>query len=636
MATVYLAHDVRHDRRIALKVMHPEVAFALGRERFLREIRVAARLSHPHIVGVHDSGDINGVLFYVMPCVEGESLRDRLNRDGKLEIPDAIHIAQEIADALGYAHASGVVHRDVKPENILLSGGHAMIADFGIASAVEASRDNRITATGVSLGTPAYMSPEQALSETVDARADVWALGSVIYEMVAGATPFGNDMRRVLSRSLTGSPMPLREARADAPIDLERIVARSLQREPAERFASGKELAQALHEVDLSVRPAAPKRPSRRRQTTVIGATLVSLIVIATLGALWNRSRASRTNSATRSSAAAAATLSHDSVARQLYARGQAQVARRTQAAIAEAISLFSQAISRDSTFALAWAGLARTSEYAAQRGLTIPGKTRESLLAQAIPASERAVELDSSNAEIWLVRGTVSFAVDPTDRVVPVAAIERALAIDSTYARAWNQLALRRQELLEDDAAKRAWLRAITLDPKQVEALAFFALHHWWTGQYQAGVQWADSAIALDPTYVLAREAAGSLALDLNRLTDAERNYQAYLRITSGREQVNGLCGMARVAVAEGDLAAARNYVARATSLADSANPTTHEAVLIGEALAAVGDTARAIRWIAAYQPRGNLHFQLHLKRDPPLRWLRARASRLLTPDPR
>jgi serine/threonine-protein kinase len=176
MATVYLARDLRHDRDVALKVMHREVALALGRERFLREIKLAAGLSHPNILALHDSGEAGEFLYYVMPYMEGETLRHRLTKDGRLPLDEAIRLACESAEAIGYAHSRGIVHRDIKPENILLSRGHAVVADFGIARAIDAARDDRITTSGVALGTTAYMSPEQALGENVDARSDVWAL----------------------------------------------------------------------------------------------------------------------------------------------------------------------------------------------------------------------------------------------------------------------------------------------------------------------------------------------------------------------------------------------------------------------------------------------------------------------------
>ena len=191
MATVYLAHDLRHDRDVAVKVLHPDLGAALGGERFLSEIKTTARLQHPHILPLLDSGTAGGLLYYVMPYVRGETLRGRLDRERQLPIDDALRIAREVADALAHAHGLGVIHRDIKPENILLQGGHALVADFGIALAVQQAGGQRITQTGLSLGTPHYMSPEQATGErTVDARTDIYALGAVTYEMPVGEPPF--------------------------------------------------------------------------------------------------------------------------------------------------------------------------------------------------------------------------------------------------------------------------------------------------------------------------------------------------------------------------------------------------------------------------------------------------------------
>src|SRR5213594_3511130 len=202
MATVYLARDLRHGRPVAIKVLRPELAAALGPERFLREIETAAGLNHPHILPLHDSGEAAGWLYYVMPLVEGESLRSRLDRERQLPLADALQIAREAADALSYAHCHNVVHRDIKPENILLSSGHALVADFGIARAITAAGGERLTQTGVTVGTPGYMSPEQASGERdLDGRSDVYSLACVLYEMLAGNPPFlGTSARAILAR----------------------------------------------------------------------------------------------------------------------------------------------------------------------------------------------------------------------------------------------------------------------------------------------------------------------------------------------------------------------------------------------------------------------------------------------------
>jgi serine/threonine protein kinase/Flp pilus assembly protein TadD len=258
MATVYLADDVRHRRQVALKVLDPELASAVGPERFLREIEIAAQLSHPHIMPLFDSGDAAGHLFYVMPFVRGESLRQRLDRERKLPIDETLAIVRDVAEALEHAHARGVVHRDIKPENILLYEGQAIVADFGIALATAAATDRRITGTGLVVGTPAYMSPEQLFGEPTDARSDQYSLACVVYEMLAGEAPYAAATPQAgIAKRLVESAPSMRRIRAVIPTSIDAAVRRALARDPAERYASVAEFARAL------------SAPTERRATTV-------------------------------------------------------------------------------------------------------------------------------------------------------------------------------------------------------------------------------------------------------------------------------------------------------------------------------------------------------------------------------
>ncbi len=258
MATVYMAEDLKHRRKVAVKVMRPELAETLGAERFLREVEIAAKLSHPHILPVHDSGAANGVLYYVMPMVEGESLPARLAREKQLPVGEALRLAREVAEALAYAHERGFVHRDIKPANILISAGHALVADFGIARAM--SGDSKaLTQTGLAIGTPQYMSPEQASgSADLDGRSDIYALGCVLYEMIAGEPPFtGPTAQAIISRSITEKPRALTSTRDALPAAVDTAVMKALAKTPADRYATAGEMTAALLAAEDQTRSGA-------------------------------------------------------------------------------------------------------------------------------------------------------------------------------------------------------------------------------------------------------------------------------------------------------------------------------------------------------------------------------------------
>jgi serine/threonine-protein kinase len=247
MATVYLAHDLKHDRRVAVKVLHPQLAQSIGADRFLREIRLAATLQHPHVLGLYDSGEADGLLYYVMPFVEGESLRDRLARDQQLPIDEALSIAAEVANALGYAHSRGVVHRDIKPENVLLSHGHAVVADFGIAHAMSEAGSDRLTESGIAMGTPRYMSPEQGRAANPGPLSDVYAVGCVLYEMLAGEPPFtGPNAMSIIAKHAMADVPSVRVLRPTVSDEVDHVIQRALAKSTADRWPSAAALEQAL------------------------------------------------------------------------------------------------------------------------------------------------------------------------------------------------------------------------------------------------------------------------------------------------------------------------------------------------------------------------------------------------------
>lgn len=299
MATVYLARDPKHDRQVAIKVLRPELAAALGPDRFPREIKIVAQLQHPHILPLYDSGELHGFLYYVMPYVSGESLRTRLDREGQLPIQDAVRILREVADALSYAHGHGILHRDIKPDNVMLSGRHAMVMDFGVAKAVSEAGGETLTTVGVAVGTPQYMSPEQATGQTdLDQRSDIYALGILGYELLCGRAPFtGKTAQAILSAQVLETPAPVTALRPTVPQALSDLLARCLAKQAADRIQTAEEVHHQLEGVvtlsggitPTTTRPlraldpgTMAKAPSRKG---LIAAGAVVLVAVLGLGA---------------------------------------------------------------------------------------------------------------------------------------------------------------------------------------------------------------------------------------------------------------------------------------------------------------------------------------------------------------
>lgn len=284
MATVYLATDLKHNRPVALKVLHPELAASVGHERFLREIEIVAGLTHPRILTLIDSGEADGLLYYVMPYVEGETLKERLGREGALPVEESLRIAREVADALAYAHEKGVIHRDIKPSNILFEAGHAVISDFGVARAVGVAGEADATATGLAVGTPKYMSPEQAAAGEVDGRADVYALGCVLWEMLAGDAPFdGPTPHAILALKASDSTPSLRVRRKSVPPEVDGVIAKAMAPQAADRYGTAMDFERALAAPET----AEKLRPRRRRQARTRALAGAALVAVAVLAAWW-------------------------------------------------------------------------------------------------------------------------------------------------------------------------------------------------------------------------------------------------------------------------------------------------------------------------------------------------------------
>jgi serine/threonine protein kinase len=350
MATVYLADDARHSRKVAVKVLSADVAALVTRERFLREIRIAAQLTHPHILSVHDSGETDGHLFYVMPYVDGESLRHRLHRERRLPIADALAIASEVADALNYAHTRGVIHRDIKPENVLLEGGHAVVADFGIARAIDAATDAHARADGIATGTPAYMSPEQATGGDVDRRSDLYSLACVLHEMLAGEPPFTDpDPHVIVRHHLLTEPRSVAALRPDTPAWVAAAIERALAKRVDDRFAEVAQFVEALKPPTVpssTVRSDTVPKPARLRRWSVAGAAAALSVLAAVMSIVSRQPSTSRATRVTPLTAGAGPAVKIDPRASAAYDNGVYYLARRTaedrRRAVAELSSLAS------------------------------------------------------------------------------------------------------------------------------------------------------------------------------------------------------------------------------------------------------------------------------------------------------
>jgi serine/threonine protein kinase/DNA-binding SARP family transcriptional activator/tetratricopeptide (TPR) repeat protein len=480
-AAVFLAHDLKHDRPVAIKVLHPELAAAVGAERFLREIEFAARLRHPHIVALHDSGETDGLLYFVMPYVAGESLRARLDREPQLPITEAVRIMGDVAQALGYAYGLGVVHRDIKPENILLEDGHALVADFGIARAITAAGSERLTETGIALGTPAYMSPEQGAEDgQVDGRSDLYALGCVAYEMLAGTPPFtGPTAQAILARHAVDPVAPIRTVRETVPPGVERAVLRALAKVPADRYPGATAFAQALTEPAFEPGPSGRLSKSRGGKLA-LSAGLSAAAALTLLVGFGVEGWRERLHPGTPPTSNAEA---YD-----LYVRADVLLTQRqNRENDSVAIMLFERAVALDPSFAAAQAGLARA--YALRVGEFAPGDT--AALQRAQVAAEKALRLnpnlaDAHQAQARLLWGSSNHFFHER------AAQEdrRALSLNPNMARAHQHLGNIYLHIgLLDDAITELQ-KALAISPREDGALRRIAEVRAYQGQYKEALE--------------------------------------------------------------------------------------------------------------------------------------------------
>lgn len=611
MGTVWLARDLRHDRAVAIKLLHADFAGAVGVDRFLREIRLTAGLQHPNIVPVFDSGSVPAgdgpeLPWFAMPYLEGESLRERLKREGQLSIDEAIRIATGIAHALQLAHRQGVVHRDIKPENVLLVNGHTYVVDFGIAKALMDLGGDRLTSAGLAIGTPAYMSPEQASAGPVDARSDQYSLATVLYEMLAGEPPFsGATASATIARRFAEAPRSIRPVRPTVPPELDRAILRALERVPADRFEDVSAFAEALR-ADTS--NALLRLPVSRRLT--LGVLAAAFVLAAIVLGSWLFLRPDPTATA----------VARDPALVAVYARGVRGYHRRTPAGAAEAITSFNEVIARDSTYTEAWTGLAKTYVRSYERAFAISGIPRDSMLKRAVAAVEGAMAANPRSADVWLTQALVNRQIDPTDRATTFRAIQRALELDSSNVESWHVLAVSLAETGHMDEAVQAWRRSVRLKPSYEQGVAFLALGHYWRRRFDSAAVWADSVVALDPTYVLGRTTAGQIAVARGNFARAIAAFDAARRLTTGVEIVDAMAGIALAEASAGRESRARDMLQRAESLAAGYTPVPpHTVVYLSHAYAALNEREKAVRWIEQHEPRADLHFQLHLRCDAP-----------------
>src|SRR5438132_1381929 len=557
-ATVYLAQDLKHGRSVAVKVLRPELAAALGAERFLREIEIAARLTHPHILPLHDSGEAAGFLYYVMPFVQGESLRDRLHREPQLPIDEAVKIAREVATALSYAHSQDVVHRDIKPENILLSGGEAVVADFGIARAIVAAGAEQLTDTGLAVGTPGYMSPEQATgAEHLDGRSDVYSLGCVLYEMLAGHPPFlGTTAQEILARHTLDPVPPLRTIRPELPAAVDRAVGKALAKAPADRFATAAPFVESM--TQASTPPSFARRAARPAVFVAAGvAALVTGYVLLTrrsgssdepgpsiavlpfknIGGDVNNEPFSdgMTDEITtalgkveglRVAARSVAfrfkgkNVVPEEIGRQLhvlYLQGRYFFAKRDSASLRKAQEYFESAIHKDSTYALAWSGLSDAYSHRAVWGYVAP----HDIFPKAKAAALRARALDSTLVEVHTSLGFIAQFYD-WDWPTAGREFDQALRIDPRYAEAhlfhaWYFVATNRM-----DEAVSEVQTAVTLDPFSVVNNARLASMLFYARRYNETLAQSRHLLELDSTSVQGRVELARAYLQLGRCAEA------------------------------------------------------------------------------------------------------------------
>ena len=646
MATVYLAEEKKHGRKVAIKVLRPELAASVGAERFLREIGIAARLAHPHIVPLIDSGDAEGLLYYVSPFVPGGSLRDRLMKEQHLPVRDVVRIASEVGAGLDYAHRAGFVHRDVKPENILFADGHALLADFGVARATCAadsegrSDSGPVTGAGIALGTPEYMSPEQASGDRdVDARSDVYSLACVVYEMLAGVPPFrGDSMRSTMARHVTEPPRPIRALRPDAPAALESVLARALAKDPVQRYETVAEFTRALaadvsvaHTFDatrsIAVLPFVNASPDPENEYLSDGITDELIDALAKIEGLRVASRTSvfSLKNKPQDVRAIGALLGTSVVLEGTVRKSGAQLrvtaqltstddgrllwSQRYDRELADVFALQDEiaqtivATLRAKSFGDPAPRHKRYTESVTAYGLYLRGrhawnKRTSEGVAEAIDFFEQAIAADPRYALAYTGLSD-AYALHVDYRSVPVHEgfarareyAERALAIDETVAEAHTSLGwvLFIYEWKYADAA-REFRRSIALDPRYATAHQWYAALLAARGDMQEALIEAHTAQELDPVSVSARRSLGYMYYYARRYDRARHQVARALTMAPTAEETYRVLGL--IHVMEGAQREAETILRDAVALPGSSEYTL---ATLGYALGRAGQLSEA-----------------------------------------
>ena len=564
MATVFLARDIAQDRNVAIKVLDHDGETVFAPDRFLREIRLLATLQHPNILPLYDSGLIGDTPYYVMPFVAGESLRERLNRDGKLELPLALRVNAEAAAALDYAHRQGVIHRDIKPENILLSDDHVLIADFGIARAAAQSADDRLTQTSTIIGTPAYMSPEQASGAELDGRSDVYSLACVLFEMIAGRSPFSGPTPAVILANRFKNEAPrITSFCPGVPRTVERALSAALAITPDDRPSSAGAFA-AMLAGEMRLHGRSRRVPARNIMTA-----LAALTIVAAVSLFWRyeSSRIGAEETSTLASRPLARRGTANVSALDLYLRGRELQGRQDTLSWRKALALFHEAIARDSMYAAPWAGI---SQVYASFGIGNQAAVQpRPAFEQARMAAQRALELDSTSVEAYAAMSLVQMMYE-YDWDGALVSLDKAYQLDPGYERIY----LYRGFLLS------------------------------WLGKFDEATAATSEGLRMDPSASALRRDINRTLLLAGKTVEAERRGRETLELDSTVTRARVLLGQALLV--EGKASAARLELERA----QKEEPSTRAAAFLAAAYVGEGRERDARRLVDSLLTMSNRSF--------------------------